>query len=205
MSALPLSFGPILIVLQFETKVDKYLKALSSFRDDVRKLAIDGASAKEMLLLCDRFRDQDLVNLGVQLDDGQGAGLPFRYPHHNSLIEIDGRALYKLVDPSALIRQRDERVAIAADKASKKEATAAAAESKRIATLEKGRIPPGEMFRPPNVDTGLYSQWDEQGIPVKDGEGNEVTKNAGKKFLKEWKSQEKAHEAFVVWQKEGGN
>lgn len=47
---------------------------MASFRDDVRKIAIDGGSSKSILELCDRFRDQDLVNLGVQLDDGQGAG-----------------------------------------------------------------------------------------------------------------------------------
>jgi hypothetical protein len=62
------------MVYQFEAKLDKYLRAMSSFRDDVRKLAIDGGSSKDILALCDRFRDQDLANLGVQLDDGQGAG-----------------------------------------------------------------------------------------------------------------------------------
>jgi hypothetical protein len=46
---------------------------MASFRDDVRKIAIAGGSSKEILELCDRFRDQDLANLGVQLDDGQGA------------------------------------------------------------------------------------------------------------------------------------
>lgn len=60
---------------QFEGKLDKYLRAMSSFRDDIRKLAISGGSSKDILTLCDRFRDQDLVNLGVQLDDGQGAGM----------------------------------------------------------------------------------------------------------------------------------
>lgn len=59
---------------KFEDKLDKYLKALSGFRDDVRKLAIGGGSSQDILKLCDRFRDQELVNLGVQLDDGQGAG-----------------------------------------------------------------------------------------------------------------------------------
>ena len=59
---------------QLEAHLDKYLRAISSFRDDIRKLAIAGGSSKDILTLCDRFRDQDLVNLGVQLDDGQGAG-----------------------------------------------------------------------------------------------------------------------------------
>ena len=58
-----------------EAQVDKYVAALSGFRDEIRKLAIGGAGNKEVLALCDRFRDVDLVNLGVQLDDGQGAGM----------------------------------------------------------------------------------------------------------------------------------
>lgn len=51
-----------------------YLRALSAFRDGVRQLAIakgDGA-AKDILALCDRLRDQDLVPLGVALDDQEG-------------------------------------------------------------------------------------------------------------------------------------
>ena len=59
---------------EVEEQVDKYVKALSGFRDEIRKLAIGGASNQDVLALCDRFRDVDLVNLGVQLDDGQGAG-----------------------------------------------------------------------------------------------------------------------------------
>lgn len=138
------------------------------------------------MALCDRFRDQDLVNLGVALDDGQGAG---------------GGALYKLYPPEQLIKQREEKAQAAADKQAKKAASAAAAEAKRIATLEKGRTPPSEMFKPPNVPEGTYSAWDETGLPTLDGEGKEVAKSASKRMLKEFKAQEKAHAAFVEWQK----
>jgi cysteinyl-tRNA synthetase len=51
-----------------------YLRTLSSFRDGVRRLAMeksDGA-LKEILSLCDKLRDNDLVNLGVALDDQEG-------------------------------------------------------------------------------------------------------------------------------------
>ncbi|KAL1411223.1 cysteinyl-tRNA synthetase [Vanrija albida] len=168
-----------------EAKLDKYIRAIASFRDDVRKLAIAGADPKETLILSDRFRDQDLVNLGIQLDDGQGA---------------DGGALYKLVDPAVLIRAREEKAQAAADKAAKKAATAAAAEAKRIAQLEKGRVPPNMLFRPPQVADNAFSKWDEQGIPTVDGEGNEVSKSSSKKFQKEWKAQEKLHEAFKEWE-----
>lgn len=174
---------------QFEAKLDKYIRALASFRDDVRSLAIAGAEPKETLALCDRFRDQDLVNLGIQLDDGQGA---------------DGGALYKIVDPAVLIKAREEKAAAAADKIAKKAANAAAAEAKRIAQLEKGRIPPQELFRPPQVPEGTYTKWDENGLPTHDGQGEEVTKSAGKKLQKEWKNQEKLHEAFKAWQAGGG-
>ncbi|ORX39710.1 cysteine-tRNA ligase [Kockovaella imperatae] len=172
----------------FESRLDKYLKAMSSFRDDVRKLAISGGSSKDMLALCDRFRDEDLVNLGVQLDDGQGA---------------DGSALYKLVDPAVLLRAREEKAAIAADKAAKKAANAAAAEAKRKEQLEKGRVDPKDMFKPPNVPQGAYTEWDDAGLPLKDGEGKDVAKSQLKKLVKEQKVQEKLHEAFLAWQASG--
>lgn len=48
-----------------------YLSTLSTFRDDVRRLAMaKGENAlKDILALCDRLRDSDLVPLGVALDD----------------------------------------------------------------------------------------------------------------------------------------
>lgn len=53
-----------------------YLRALSSFRDGVRKIAIaKGEMAlKDILTLCDKLRDEDLVPLGVALDDQEGKG-----------------------------------------------------------------------------------------------------------------------------------
>lgn len=91
---------------------------------------------------------------------------------------------------------------MAYEKAQRKAANASAAQNQRRAQLEKGRITPQEMYKPPNSD--LYSAWDDNGLPTKDKEGVEVSKAGGKKLLKEWKTQEKAHEAFMAWQKEGG-
>lgn len=51
-----------------------YLRTLSAFRDGVRQLAIakgDGG-AKDILALCDKLRDADLIPLGVALDDQEG-------------------------------------------------------------------------------------------------------------------------------------
>ena len=117
------------------------------------------------------------------MDDGQGA---------------DGGALYKLIDPAILARARDEKDRIAAEKAAKKLAAAQEAEAKRLAQLEKGKVSPGDLFRPPNVDDGLYSEWDEQGLPTKDAQGEPVSKSANKRMAKEQKQQEKLHEAWLA-------
>lgn len=59
-----------------------YLRTLSSFRDGVRKVAIAAngqadsgvptQALKDILALCDKLRDTDLVPLGVALDDLEG-------------------------------------------------------------------------------------------------------------------------------------
>ncbi|KAI0663331.1 tRNA synthetases class I (C) catalytic domain-containing protein [Cubamyces menziesii] len=164
-----------------------YLRTLSSFRDGVRKLAIaKGDNAlKDILALSDKLRDVDLVPLGVALDDQE-----------------DGKALVKLVPPEELIKAREEKRALAEAKAARKAAAVEAERQKRLAALEKGRIPPQELFRPPNVPEGTYSSWDENGIPLTDGEGKELSKSAGKKLQKEWALQKKRHDEFLEWQKQ---
>jgi cysteinyl-tRNA synthetase len=51
-----------------------YLRVLSSFRDGVRQLAVAKSddALKEILKLSDKLRDDDLVSLGVALDDQEG-------------------------------------------------------------------------------------------------------------------------------------
>ncbi|WWC69630.1 cysteine-tRNA ligase [Kwoniella pini CBS 10737] len=174
------------------SQIEPWAKSISSFRDAVRKLAMDKSLpptelSKQILALSDRFRDEEAIALGLQLDDGQGS---------------DGGALFKIVDPQSLIAAREEKRKIAADKLAKKEANARAAEEKRIAQLEKGKISPKDMFKPPNTPQGIYTEWDDQGLPTKDAEGKEVSKSLLKKLAKEVKVQEKLHEAYLAWVKE---
>jgi cysteinyl-tRNA synthetase len=51
-----------------------YLRSLSAFRDGVRRAAMQRSedALKEILALCDKLRDVDLVPLGVALDDQEG-------------------------------------------------------------------------------------------------------------------------------------
>ncbi|KAI9869545.1 MAG: hypothetical protein M1830_005408, partial [Pleopsidium flavum] len=56
---------------------------------------------------------------------------------------------------------------------------------------DKGRLSQLEMFR-----TNEYTAWDDEGLPIKDAEGEEVTKSKTKKLRKDWERQKKLHEAW---------
>ena len=109
----------------------------------------------------------------------------------------DGKALVKLVDPATLQQARAEKLAAVQEKERNKAALKQIERERQLAKLEKGRLPPQEMFKPPNVPEGTYGSWNEKGIPVTDGEGNELSKGKAKKVAKEWEEQTKRHEAWT--------
>jgi len=129
-------------------------------------------------MLCDKLRDEDLVDLGVSLDDRD-----------------DGVALVKLVDRETLIKQREEKLEKERQKRLQKEAKQAAAAKKRAEKLAKGKTPPNELFKTEEYKK-LYSEWDENGMPTKDIEGKELSKSAVKKLTKLYNNQVKLHEEY---------
>lgn len=93
-----------------------YLDAFASFRDEIRGLARDRAEHRSLLIIphsnplhralltaCDQVRDVTLVNLGVRLED-----------------RPDGKAIWKLEDPSVLKAEMEEKKAMAQEQALKK-------------------------------------------------------------------------------------
>lgn len=60
------------VFIQREEMLMPYLRTFSSFRDNVRGLAMSQAPPKQVLEFCDKFRDVDMVPLGVALDDQEG-------------------------------------------------------------------------------------------------------------------------------------
>ena len=116
----------------------------------------------------------------------------------------DGQALVKLVPPAELMKARDEKRAQAEAKATNKAAAVDAERRKRMAKLEKGRVAPEDMFKPPNTPVGVYGSWNDVGLPITDAEGKELSKNQAKKVQKEWAVQKKLHEEFMAWSKERG-
>ena len=116
---------------------------------------------------------------------------------------VDGKALVKLVSPADLVKAREEKRLQAEAKAAKKTASVEAERQKRLQKIEKGRVSPKDMFKPPNIPEGTYGSWNEDGIPLTDGEGKELSKNQGKKVQKDWANQVKLHEDFLAWHKDG--
>ena len=131
--------------------------------------------SKDVLLLCDRIRNVDLWNNDVYLEDREGDKPALIRPVTREL-----RAM-KEQEQAKERRKQEDRV--------KREAEAAA-------KAEKGRLNPKEMFRSPE-----FSAWDDDGLPTKDKEGEEITKSRRKKLQKDWERQKKLHEAWTETQK----
>lgn len=119
-----------------------YLTALSQFRDAVRENARD-LKATEILKLCDRLRDEVLPNLGVRLEDREGAAA----------------SAIKLVDKETLLRERDAKKALEAEKAAEKERKKAEAAAAQAVKDAQRKINPKDMFL---HETDKYSAFDDK-------------------------------------------
>ncbi|GAV29812.1 hypothetical protein PMKS-003317 [Pichia membranifaciens] len=161
-----------------------FVKVLSKFRDQVRKLSIEGGlDSRTLLESCDRLRDEDLLELGVALDDrsdGQGALIKFLNEK----------------EQAELLKQQREKAAVQAAKQQKKAEQARATAAKERERIERAKVSPLEMFRGPALEQ-VYSKWDADGVPTHLADGEEVSKSARKKLVKQQQQQKKLHEAYL--------
>ncbi|KAJ3096552.1 hypothetical protein HDU97_005786 [Phlyctochytrium planicorne] len=158
-----------------------YVRLLASFRDKVRELARKKGDPLELLKLTDQLRDEELVELNVALDDRD-----------------DGRALVKFVPKEVILKQREEKKAALAAAQAEKEAKRKIEAEKEAEKLAKGATTPQQMFKE-GENAGLYSKWDEKGIPTHKADGEELSKSGLKKLQKQWEAQEKLHEKYLAW------
>lgn len=153
-----------------------YETVLSKLQDEISGLTDSEKLSKDVLQLCDRIRDVELWNLGIYLED--------RPDDQPALI----RPVTKELRAAKAEQEAKEVQKLKAKEEREKEAAAKA---------DKGRLSHLEMFR-----TAEYSAWDEEGLPMKDATGEEITKSKGKKLRKDWDRQKKLHEA---WTKANGS
>lgn len=130
-----------LILLQAEETVMPYLTALAEFRNSVRDVARTQKSV-EILKICDAFRDDVLPNLGVRLEDRDS-----------------GPASIKLVDRETLLREREAKKQLEAEKQALKEQKRLEAAAAAAALEAQRKINPKEMFL---SETDKYSAFDER-------------------------------------------
>ncbi|KAK9457492.1 tRNA synthetases class I (C) catalytic domain-containing protein [Dipodascopsis uninucleata] len=162
-----------------------YVQVLSSFRDEVRRKAIAKAPYSDILKLSDKIRDEDLLHLGVSLDDREG----------------DLSSLIKFVDKNELLKQRAEKEAREKAKLERKQKAKEEEARKLRERLEKGKTDPKTMFR--NSDEFSAFE-DETGIPTADKDGNELTKSKKKKLIKEYEAQVKLHAEYLKLKEHNG-
>lgn len=153
-----------------------YLRTISGIRDELRTLAPTSSSKKQILALSDQIRDSDLLNLGVYLDDR-----PDNQP-----------ALIKFIPAAELLAQKEEKAAKEREKAAQKESARLARERLEAEKAEKAKVSALDMFKADE----RWGAWDEEGMPTKTREGEDVPKSALKKLRKDWERQKKVHEEW---------
>jgi cysteinyl-tRNA synthetase len=153
-----------------------YIRNISRIRDELRNLAPASHSKKEILALSDQIRDNDLLNMGIYLDDR-----PDNQP-----------ALIKFIPAAELLAQKEEKLAKEREKAAQKEKSRLERERVEAEKAEKAKLSHLDMFR----SDERWAAWDEEGIPTKTKEGDDVPKSALKKLRKEWERQKKVHEEW---------
>ncbi len=149
---------------------EPFYRVLESFRQKLAGLKDSPSLTKEILRLCDTVRDTDLWDLGIYLEDRD------RRP---ALVRRVTRDLVAARQENLQREQQKQRAKEVRDRDAAEKA-------------EKGRLSHLEMFR-----TSEYSAWDDEGLPIKDVEGVEITKSKAKKLRKDWERQKKLHEAWV--------
>ncbi|KAK3766185.1 hypothetical protein RRG08_025185 [Elysia crispata] len=159
-----------------EDAVMPYLSAFAAFRESVRTSARK-ENALDILRLCDEIRDITLPELGVRLEDHEGAP-----------------PVIKLVSREVLMREKEEKIRQEEEKRAEKERLKKKKEAEQAAKSAQDRIPPSEMFR---SETDKYSAFDDKGIPTHDASGQELPKSALKKLVKQYGAQEKKYSKYL--------
>lgn len=156
-----------------------FVKVLSTFRDQIRSSAIAKAPYSEFLTATDLIRNNELLQLGVSLDD-RSDGQPALIKFLNEEEKTELINLQKDKEKKELEKQRKKLEQLKLKQEQEK------------AKLEKAKISPNEMFK-----TSEYTEWDESGFPLKDKEGEELSKSMQKKLRKLYDAQKKLNDEYL--------
>ncbi|XP_022913219.1 cysteine--tRNA ligase, cytoplasmic [Onthophagus taurus] len=159
-----------------ESIIMPYLSILAEFRDNIR-LQAKNLKATDILIQCDKLRDEILPNVGVRLEDKEG-----------------GLSAVKLVDKETLLKEKEAKKQAELEKIKEKEKKKAEMLAAQAAKDALKRVNPIDMFK---SEKDKYSKFDEMGLPTHDAQGNELSKGLIKKLQKLQTAQEKKYKEYL--------
>ncbi|MCJ1392746.1 hypothetical protein MMC18_005617 [Xylographa bjoerkii] len=154
-----------------QKEAESYAKVADHFAKDINALRSSSSLSKDVLQLCDRLRNVDLWDQGIYLEDRDG----------------NQPALVRPVTKELLAARQEKE-----EKDCQKQKAKEDFQREAAVKADQGRQSHMNMYRTPE-----YSAWDEDGVPIKDIDGEELPKSRVKKLKKDWERQKKLHEKWV--------
>lgn len=157
-----------------DTLVTSIMDKVIEFRSEVRTTSIKDKQTN-ITEKCDVFRDT-LGDLGIRVQDS------------------GNDSKWSFEDKEVLKKEKEEKINNALAKEEKKRKANEEKEAKELEKEEKKKLSHVDMFK---TEEQEGYEFDSDGLPLKDKDGVEVTKNQSKKNKKLWEGQKKLHEAWL--------
>ena len=174
-----------------DKKLAGVLDAVALFRDAMRDAARAKKTPQEVLALCDKFRDEALIEVGVRMEDVTVAAPVGASQGGNGAGSV--RSVWKLDDPEKLKKERDdkrrEETSLRLAKARNKLDKAV----KDLAKLADAATSPRDFFA---AQKDKFAAFDAEGRPTHDQENKELSKSGAKNVAKAWDTRDKAHKEY---------
>jgi cysteinyl-tRNA synthetase len=150
--------------------------SFETFATDLRAAA--GAGGGAVLQRCDQVRDEDFARLGVRLED--------------RITDF----LWMFEDSEVLAREATEKAEKAAAASRAKVANKLTQKKQEVKSAEKASVKPEELFKS-GANSGLYAEFDDNGVPTKLAGGEELSAKKRKDLQKELEKQKKDYDKFM--------
>ena len=156
-----------------EEIITPYMDIITKFRHEVKNAIVIDKDEKKILKLCDQLRDDILPELGVRIEDKGNEG-----------------SLWKFFDKEQYLKEKEKEKELKENKKKQKEEEAKQREMKLSMSAK-------EYYA---TLTDKYSAFDEQGIPIKNAKGNDISKEQYNKLKKEFVKLDKQHQKWLEQQ-----
>ena len=164
-----------------EEIISPFIDVITKFRHEVKNAIVVEKDEKKILKLCDQLRDETLIELGVRIED-----------------KGNEHSQWKFFDKEQYKKEKEKEKELKENKKKQKEEEAKQREMKLSMSAK-------EYYA---TLTDKYSAFDEQGIPIKNAKGNEISKEQYNKLKKEFAKHDKQHQKWLEQQnkkKENGD